>query len=117
MASSDARSDGAAPDAVVAKLQKQLEYYFSDANLRRDAHLRGLPAHRPWQQVWHRGICGALGYRDRRRLRGRHAVAADACLPGHLHGVSRIRRDRRGQQQHVRDHRLPIITTTPCAHQ
>ena len=42
MASSDARSDGAAPDAVVAKLQKQLEYYFSDANLRRDAHLRGL---------------------------------------------------------------------------
>ena len=39
---SDARSDGAAPDAVVAKLQKQLEYYFSDANLRRDAHLKGL---------------------------------------------------------------------------
>ena len=31
-----------APDAVVAKLQKQLEYYFSDANLRRDAHLKGL---------------------------------------------------------------------------
>ena len=42
MASSDARSDGATPDAVVAKLQKQLEYYFSDSNLRRDAHLRGL---------------------------------------------------------------------------
>jgi hypothetical protein len=42
MASSDARSDGAAPDAVAATLQKQLEYYFSDANLRRDAHLRGL---------------------------------------------------------------------------
>ena len=42
MASSDARSDGATPDAVVAKLQKQLEYYFSDANLRRDAHLKGL---------------------------------------------------------------------------
>ena len=35
-------SDGAAQDAVAAKLQKQLEYYFSDANLRRDAHLRGL---------------------------------------------------------------------------
>ena len=35
-------SDGAAPDAVAAKLQKQLEYYFSDSNLRRDAHLRGL---------------------------------------------------------------------------
>ena len=35
-------SDGAAPDAVAAKLQKQLEYYFSDANLRRDAHLKGL---------------------------------------------------------------------------
>ena len=36
-----AASDGA--DAVVAaKLQKQLEYYFSDSNLRRDAHLRGL---------------------------------------------------------------------------
>ena len=31
-----------ATDAVAAKLQKQLEYYFSDANLRRDAHLRGL---------------------------------------------------------------------------
>ena len=30
------------PDAVAAKLQKQLEYYFSDANLRRDAHLKGL---------------------------------------------------------------------------
>ena len=42
MASRDARSDGATPDAVVAKLQKQLEYYFSDSNLRRDAHLRGL---------------------------------------------------------------------------
>ena len=42
MASRDARSDGAAQDAVVAKLQKQLEYYFSDSNLRRDAHLRGL---------------------------------------------------------------------------
>ena len=37
-----AASDGAASDAVAAKLQKQLEYYFSDANLRRDAHLRGL---------------------------------------------------------------------------
>ena len=35
-------SDGAAPDGVAAKLQKQLEYYFSDANLRRDAHLKGL---------------------------------------------------------------------------
>ena len=35
-------SDAAQPDAVVAKLQKQLEYYFSDANLRRDAHLKGL---------------------------------------------------------------------------
>ena len=35
-------SDGAAQDAVAAKLQKQLEYYFSDANLRRDAHLKGL---------------------------------------------------------------------------
>ena len=32
----------APPDAVAAKLQKQVEYYFSDANLRRDAHLRGL---------------------------------------------------------------------------
>ena len=32
----------APPDAVPAKLQKQLEYYFSDSNLRRDAHLRGL---------------------------------------------------------------------------
>ena len=32
----------APPDAVAAKLQKQLEYYFSDANLRRDAHLKGL---------------------------------------------------------------------------
>ena len=32
----------AQPDAVAAKLQKQLEYYFSDANLRRDAHLKGL---------------------------------------------------------------------------
>ena len=42
MASRDARSDGATPDAVAAKLQKQLEYYFSDSNLRRDAHLRGL---------------------------------------------------------------------------
>ena len=42
MASSDARSAGATPDAVAAKLQKQLEYYFSDSNLRRDAHLRGL---------------------------------------------------------------------------
>ena len=42
MASSGARSDGAAQDAVAAKLQKQLEYYFSDSNLRRDAHLRGL---------------------------------------------------------------------------
>ena len=31
-----------APDAVAARLQKQLEYYFSDANLRRDAHLKGL---------------------------------------------------------------------------
>ena len=35
-------SDGAAQDDVAAKLQKQLEYYFSDANLRRDAHLKGL---------------------------------------------------------------------------
>ena len=35
-------SDGAAQDAVAAKLQKQLEYYFSDANLRRDAHLKSL---------------------------------------------------------------------------
>ena len=35
-------SDGAAQDAVAAKLKKQLEYYFSDANLRRDAHLKGL---------------------------------------------------------------------------
>ena len=35
-------SDGAAQDTVAAKLQKQLEYYFSDANLRRDAHLKGL---------------------------------------------------------------------------
>ena len=35
-------SSGSAPDAVVSKLQKQLDYYFSDANLRRDAHLRGL---------------------------------------------------------------------------
>ena len=43
MASSDARADAAgSPDAVAAKLQKQLEYYFSDANLRRDAHLKGL---------------------------------------------------------------------------
>ena len=33
---------GAPQDAIVAKLQKQLDYYFSDANLRRDAHLRGL---------------------------------------------------------------------------
>ena len=32
----------APPDAIAAKLQKQLEYYFSDANLRRDAHLKGL---------------------------------------------------------------------------
>ena len=32
----------APPDAVAAKLQKQLDYYFSDANLRRDAHLKGL---------------------------------------------------------------------------
>ena len=32
----------APPDAVAAKLQKQLEYYFSDANFRRDAHLKGL---------------------------------------------------------------------------
>ena len=37
-----AASDVAAPDALAAKLQKQLEYYFSDANLRRDAHLKGL---------------------------------------------------------------------------
>ena len=37
-----AASDGAALDAVAEKLQKQLEYYFSDANLRRDAHLKGL---------------------------------------------------------------------------
>ena len=59
MASSDARSDGATPDAVVAKLQKQLEYYFSDANLRRDAHLRGLAgadndsALRQWVELEH----------------------------------------------------------------
>ena len=32
----------APPDAVAARLQKQLEYYFCDANLRRDAHLKGL---------------------------------------------------------------------------
>ena len=43
MASSDARADAAgSPDSAAAKLQKQLEYYFSDANLRRDAHLKGL---------------------------------------------------------------------------
>jgi len=49
----------APPDAVAAKLQKQLEYYFSDANLRRDAHLRGLAgadndsALRQWVELEH----------------------------------------------------------------
>ena len=38
----EARTAGATPDTIAVKLQKQLEYYFSDANLRRDAHLKGL---------------------------------------------------------------------------
>ena len=38
----EARTAGATPDTLAAKLQRQLEYYFSDANLRRDAHLKGL---------------------------------------------------------------------------
>ena len=49
----------APPDAVAARLQKQLEYYFSDANLRRDAHLKGLAganddaALRQWVDLGH----------------------------------------------------------------
>ena len=92
MASSDARSDGATPDAVVARLQKQLEYYFSDANLRRDAHLKGLAGAgddstlRAWVDLEHvlafaraRAILNDDGEPAAKRAKTIPAVALDAA--------------------------------------